>query len=57
MKHILKCTLCGDYSLKDKCNCGGKPLNPKPPKYSPTDKYSSYRRKAKESQLKEKNLL
>ena len=56
MKHILKCTSCGHYTLKDKCNCDGKALNPKPPKYSPKDKYSSYRRKAKEQQLKEKNL-
>ena len=57
MKHILKCTSCGNYSLNEGCNCGEKSLNPKPPKYSPEDKYSVYRRKAKEHQLKEKNLL
>ena len=57
MKHILKCTSCGNYTLKDKCNCSDKAVNPKPPKYSPEDKYSSYRRKVKEPQLKEKNLL
>ena len=57
MKHILKCISCRKYTLKDKCNCDGKALNPKPPKYSPEDKYSSYRRKAKELQLKEKKLL
>ena len=57
MKHILKCLSCGEYSLKDKCNCRGKALNPKPPKYSPEDKYSSYRRKAKESDLKKRKLI
>ena len=57
MKHILKCTSCGNYALKEKCDCKGLALNPKPPKYSPEDKYSSYRRKAKELQLKEKKLL
>lgn len=57
MKHILKCTSCGKYTLKDKCSCNGKTLNPKPPKYSIEDKYSSYRRKVKELQLKERNLL
>lgn len=57
MKHILKCISCGNYTLKEKCNCDGSALNPKPPKYSLEDKYASYRRKAKESQLKEKNLI
>ena len=57
MKHILKCISCGNYTLKNKCNCDEQALNPKPPKYSPEDKYSSYRRKVKKSQLKEINLL
>jgi H/ACA ribonucleoprotein complex subunit 3 len=49
MSTILKCELCGSYSLKTKCVCGGKCINPKPPKYSPEDKYASYRRKIKYS--------
>jgi len=48
-KHILKCGKCGRYTLKDVCpECGGKAINPKPPKYSPEDRVGEYRRKAKE---------
>jgi len=49
MKHILKCPSCGSYGLHETCNCGGKRIEPKPPKYNPEDKYGAYRRKAKES--------
>ncbi len=49
MSHILKCLKCQSYGLGDKCSCSGKRVNPKPPKYSPEDKYGSYRRKAKYS--------
>ena len=34
-----------------------KTINPKPAKFNPEDKYSDYRRKAKEEILKEKGLL
>jgi H/ACA ribonucleoprotein complex subunit 3 len=58
MKHILKCNACGIYSLKEECkNCGGIAVIPKPPKYSPEDKYSKYRRIVKEPALVEKGLL
>ena len=58
MKHILKCPKCGQYTIKDKCNkCGVKTIAPKPPKYSPQDKYAEYRRKAKSDMLKQKGLL
>jgi len=53
MKHILKCENCGNYTLKEKCACGGKALSIKPAKYSPNDPYAKYRRKVKE---KERNL-
>lgn len=46
-KHILKCTSCGNYTLKEKCKCGSKAMTPKPAKFSIEDKYASYRRKAK----------
>lgn len=46
MKHIMKCPVCGTYTMKEE-HCGQKTLNPKPPKYSPEDKYGGYRRKAK----------
>jgi H/ACA ribonucleoprotein complex subunit 3 len=57
MKHILKCKECGKFLLNEKCDCGGKAVSPMPPKYSPEDKYGSYRRRAKEEELKEKGLL
>ncbi|MGV8141157.1 MAG: nucleolar RNA-binding Nop10p family protein [Candidatus Woesearchaeota archaeon] len=47
MKHILKCPNCGSYGLKELCSCGHARLEPKPPKYSPEDKYGHYRREAK----------
>lgn len=34
--------------MEEKCSvCGEKTIFPKPPKYSPEDKYAEYRRKAK----------
>ncbi|MBR9692591.1 ribosome biogenesis protein [Candidatus Woesearchaeota archaeon] len=47
---ILKCPKCGSYSLKESCDCGEKRISPKPPKWSPEDKYASYRRKYKEQE-------
>ena len=45
----MKCQDCGQYTLKDKrCpSCGGIVKDPRPPKYSPEDRYGKYRRKAK----------
>lgn len=45
---ILKCMVCGSYGLSKDCVCGGSRVSPKPPKYSPEDKYASYRRQYKE---------
>ena len=47
MKHILKCTKCNTYTMKEKCDCGSKAVTIVPAKYSPQDKYAEYRRKAK----------
>ena len=47
---ILRCSTCGEYTLKAKCSCGGKALGVKPAKWSPEDKYAKYR-------LKYKNIL
>ena len=48
-KHLLKCKECKRYGLANpdlKCRyCGGQLINPKPPKYSLTDKYGKYRLK------------
>jgi len=57
MRHILKCQKCGRYTLSEICECGGKAVENKPPKYSPEDKYGHYRRKAKEEQWKREGLI
>jgi H/ACA ribonucleoprotein complex subunit 3 len=43
-----KCPSCGSYSLTESCACGSMRVSPKPPKYSPEDKYGRYRRQYKE---------
>jgi len=48
--HLLKCPACGSYSLHEQCECGGQRVTPKPPKWSPEDKYAAYRRKYKETE-------
>lgn len=49
MKHIMICPDCGNYTMKENCDsCNIKTMNPKPPKFSPEDKYADYRRRAKE---------
>ena len=46
-KFLLRCKECKQYGLlnaNSKCkHCGGQLINPKPPKYSLTDKYAQYR--------------
>ena len=43
--------------MKEECSCGGKAFSAKPPKYSPEDKYGSYRRTAKKDQTVKEGLL
>ena len=44
--------------MKDICpKCGSKALNPKPPKFSPEDKFADYRRKAKRAMLEKEGLV
>ena len=45
---ILKCPACGSYGLSAPCACGKARTTVLPPKYSPEDKYGSYRRRYKE---------
>jgi H/ACA ribonucleoprotein complex subunit 3 len=40
---IRKCPSCKNYTFKEICKCGGKTINPEPPKYSPENKYGKYR--------------
>jgi H/ACA ribonucleoprotein complex subunit 3 len=57
VKHILKCPKCSQYTLKETCpKCKSKTIPPKPPKFSPQDKYGAYRREEKKETLKEKKL-
>ncbi|KYK35467.1 MAG: RNA-protein complex protein Nop10 [Theionarchaea archaeon] len=44
---LKKCTVCGKYTLKDVCTCGGRADTVKPPRFSLEDKYGKYRRKLK----------
>jgi len=49
MEKIKKCLSCDEYMLQDFCKkCGGKTVNPKPPRYSPEDRFGEYRRRQKE---------
>jgi H/ACA ribonucleoprotein complex subunit 3 len=57
MKHILKCPNCNKYCISEKCSCGAKAIENKPPKYSPEDKYGEYRRKVKEEEWKKEGLI
>jgi len=48
MKHILKCPVCGNYTLKSLCSkCNVKTVSSRPAKFSVDDKYGKYRRIAK----------
>jgi H/ACA ribonucleoprotein complex subunit 3 len=56
--HIYKCQDCKTYTMKETCpSCNKKTIQPRPPKYSPDDKYSKYRRQVKKEQLIKEDLL
>ena len=57
MKHIHKCKNCNKYTMKEACDCGSKALVAKPLKYSPDDRLSHYRRKAKLEDYKSRGIL
>ncbi|HLC95909.1 MAG TPA: RNA-protein complex protein Nop10 [Candidatus Nanoarchaeia archaeon] len=58
MRRILACRSCGIYTLQAVCpKCGNPSINPAPARYSPDDKYGSYRRTVKEPSLREAGLL
>ena len=41
---MLKCVVCGTYTLKDDCpSCGNRTATVHPARYSPDDKYARYR--------------
>ncbi len=58
MKHVLKCTNCGQYTMKDVCpNCNEKAVSSRPAKFSVQDRYARLRRAAKRDELTKKGLL
>ncbi len=56
-KHIMYCSQCKSYTMKQVCVCGAKTLSKIPPKYSPEDKYGRYRREVKETERKKEGLV
>ncbi|MBI4140331.1 ribosome biogenesis protein [Candidatus Woesearchaeota archaeon] len=57
MEHILYCQNCRKFTMNAVCSCGSSAVTVRPVKYSPLDKYASYRRQAKEPELTMKGLL
>ena len=54
--NILRCNFCDVYTLQKNCpKCNKKTISPKPPKYSPIDKYGYYRRLIKKNDIQMKN--
>ncbi len=56
MKKILFCKECNTYTMEEK-HCNKKTIDPRPPKFSPEDKYAKYRREVKKQALKKEGLL
>jgi rRNA maturation protein Nop10 len=50
-KIFLYCEVCKEYTFKQDC-CGKKTISKDPPKYSPDDKYASYRKDIKKQEWK-----
>lgn len=57
MIEIRHCGVCSKYTLKGVCDCTMATAPVYPAKYSPEDKYGSYRRKAKEADRKAQGTI
>ncbi len=57
MRHILKCSDCGKYTMKETCECGNKAIISRPMKYSLHDRFEYYRRKVKINEYLGRGLL
>ncbi|MBI2139701.1 RNA-protein complex protein Nop10 [Candidatus Woesearchaeota archaeon] len=58
MKQLMRCMSCSRYTLQKECpQCRAQTQVPLPPKFSPIDKYASYRRTAKSGQRKAQGIL
>lgn len=51
---LSRCPVCGEYTLENVCSrCGGSTERTGPARYSPEDRYGSYRRALKKQAEKE----
>ncbi len=51
---LLRCRACGRYTLKPQCpGCGATTDRPGPARYSPEDRYGTYRRALKRASARE----
>ena len=57
IRHIFKCNNCNKFTMKEICDCGNNTLFSRPMKYTPNDKFGSYRRKAKIALYANRGLL
>lgn len=57
MHDIKYCPACRKHTLKDVCDCTLPTAPVFPARYSPQDRYASYRRKAKEAERKAAGVL
>jgi len=56
-EHLHKCTKCGKYTLEESCpSCEVPTIIPRPPKFSPEDKYAKMKRDLKKPELAQKGL-
>ena len=57
MIHILKCSACEKYTMKEVCVCGGAARTSRPVRYAVDPTTAKYRRMARKEELKKKGLL
>ena len=57
MRHIFKCGNCNKYTMKEVCGCGQKTLIARRAKFTPNDKFASYKRKAKIDEYRSRGLI
>lgn len=57
MQDILYCPACRRHTMSKACSCTLTAMPVYPAKYSPQDKYASYRRKAKENERKAQGIV
>jgi len=56
MRHILVCQVCKSYTMQE-MHCNAKTIPNLPAKWSPDDKYGSYRLEARRADLEQRGLI